>query len=137
MNVLTGLLASLGGPQKILSKAADFVGDVLEDVGSGRVKSFSDFGQSLARSGARVLKGPLGQPVKQIEHDVWHKPDGHERFVPSVQEVTLRKNLEQPMEAVKIHNTPAGNPSSQIILKPIRSKRTKKTKKRKRKLSKM
>lgn len=59
------MLPGLFGAAKssgILDKVANVAGDVLSDIGSGKIGSWGDFGKSLARGGAALLGSPSAAP---------------------------------------------------------------------------
>lgn len=68
LSMLPGLMTSVG-QSGILGKVADVAGNVLKDIGEGKVSSWGDFGKSLAAGGARALGQQVGNPPMGNQHE--------------------------------------------------------------------
>jgi hypothetical protein len=64
LSMLPNLVSGLGGGGGILNSIKNAAGNVLSDVGEGKVSSWGDFGKSLARAGAGLLGVNKDLPIQ-------------------------------------------------------------------------
>lgn len=75
LQMLPGLLSSVGSNEGFLGGLKDAAANIFDDLGSDKVNSGKDFGQSLARGVATVLKGgnpktPTVDHMRAVAHDI-------------------------------------------------------------------